>query len=460
MSRLTHALLSLVVLLAACATEPTQGPFGQASSAVLYEGARLIPGDERPPLEASAFLVENGTITRIGKRGELSVPGETARVDLTGKTVMPALVNLHGHIGYQKGLSYAAENYTRENLIDHLNRYAYSGVGTVVSLGTDAGDLAFQIRDEQEAGRLGGARLRTAGRGLAEPNAGPGAAALRGAPYGVASKEEARRAVQELAARNVDFVKIWVDDRNGTVQKLRPELFRAIIDEAHRHELRVIAHVFYLTDARDLVDAGIDGFAHLVRDAEMDDELVRTIAERKVLVMPNIGISERSTQAEPPAWLNDALLRDMVSTDVMQRVTDSYARRSAEAVERARQSYARMQRSLAKLNAAGAPIVLGSDSGVQDHFYGYVEHRELELMVAAGMTPAQAIVAATGRPAEILRLDEVGTLAPGRSADFIVLDGNPLEDITSTRRIAKVYLKGTELDREGLRKKWTAGATN
>jgi imidazolonepropionase-like amidohydrolase len=360
MSRQTIALCGvLAVLLAACSPEPAGSPSGQMSSAVLYEGARLIPGDERAPIEESAFLVENGAIARIGKRGELSVPGDTARVDLTGKTVMPALVNLHGHVGYQKGLSYAADNYTRENLIDHLNRYAYAGVGTVVSLGTDAGDLAFQIRDEQESGLLGGARLRTAGRGLAEPNAGPGVAALRGAPYGVASEEEARRAVRELAARNVDFVKIWVDDRNGTVPKLRPELSRAIIDEAHKHDLRVIAHVFYLTDARDLVAAGIDGFAHLVRDAEMDDELVRAIAERKVFVMPNIGISERSTQAEPPAWLNDPLLREILSTDVIQRVTDSYARRSAEAVERARGSYVRMQRSLAKLNAAGAPIVLG-----------------------------------------------------------------------------------------------------
>jgi len=241
--------------------------------AALFEGARLIVGDGRL-LEDSAFIVENKRFTRIGKKGELELPRGGVQIDLTGKTVMPALVDLHAHPGYLNGAAYAAENYTRGNIIDHLNRYAYYGIGTVVGLGTDVGDVAFQIREEQQTGRLGGALLRTAGRGLAAPNAGSANPAMRGAAYEAETVKEARRNVQELAIQKVDLIKVYVDDRNGTVPKLRPELYRAVIDEAHKHSLRVVAHVFYLEDAKDLVRAGVDGFSHLARDREVDDEFV------------------------------------------------------------------------------------------------------------------------------------------------------------------------------------------
>ena len=198
----------------------------------------------------------------------MRAPAGAARVDVSGKTIVPALVNLHGHVGYQRGSTYEATNYTRENILDHLDRYAYYGVGTVVSLGTDAGEIADQIRADQAAGRLGGTLLHHAGRGFALPNAGPGFAALRPAPYGVTSAAEARRDVAELASKKVDVVKIWVDDRNGTVPKLPPEIHEAIIDEAHKHKLKVVAHVYYLADAKALAKAGIDGFAHPVRDGD------------------------------------------------------------------------------------------------------------------------------------------------------------------------------------------------
>ena len=255
----------------------------------------------------------------IGRRGELGLPQGATRVDLTGKTVMPMLVSYHGHVGYQRGLSYEAENYTRTNILDHLNRYSYYGVGAILSLGTDAGSVAFDIRADQVRGALGGARLLTAGRGLAAPDAGPGAEVLRGSAYGVSTEEEARESVRELAALDVDVVKIWVDDRNGTVEKLRPELYRAIIDEAHGRDLQVVAHVYYAADAADLVEAGVDSFAHLVRDREMSSQLVGTISSHDVFVMPNLGISERGTHFEPPAWLDDPLLLHSVTPDVIAR---------------------------------------------------------------------------------------------------------------------------------------------
>ena len=421
------------------------------SSARLYEGARLIAGNGGEPIEDTAFLVDDGVIVAVGRNGDLGLPLGAGRVDLSDKTVMPMLVSLHGHPGYQQGLSYDADNYTRATLTDHLDRYAFYGVGTILSLGTDAGSLAFEIRGEQQRGLLGGARLLTAGRGLAPPNAGPGADALRGSAYGVTTEDEAREAVRELSALDVDAVKIWVDDRNGSVEKLDPELYGAIIEQAHSRGLTVIAHVYTAADAADLVDAGVDGFAHLVRDEEMSSALVAAIASRDVFVMPNLGVSERSTHTEPPPWLDDPRLHETVLLNVVARAKESFSERAAESIARARESYANMERSLMKLKGAGVPIVLGADSGVQDHFFGYSEIRELELMVAAGMTPAEVIDAATSRPAGLLGLDAVGSLTPGKSADFIVLNASPLDDITNLHEIDEVYMRGERLNRQALR---------
>ena len=430
----------------------------QPTTTVVYEGARLIAGDGGPPIEESALVVSGGVIRAAGPSDAVDIPSGATVVDVAGKTIIPALVDLHGHVGFQRGLSYEAENYTRENVVDHLHRYAYHGVGTAVSLGTDAGSLWREIRREQEAGTLGGARLFTAGRGLAAPNAGPGAAALRPSAGGVTSPAEGREFVRRLAEQGVAFVKIWVDDRGGTVQKLEPAIYRAIIDEAHRLDLQVIAHVFYHDDATDLVEAGVDGFAHLVRDREMDETLVAAMARRGVFVMPNLGVSERGRHTRAPAWLAEPLLAETVSPEVLDRAAGSFARRSEEAAARAGASYAGMERSLGRLAAAGVPLVLGSDSGVQDHFYGFAAHRELELMVAAGLSPMDAILTATSRSADRLGLDDAGRLVTGARADFLVLDANPLDDITNTRRIARVVLGGAEVDREAMRRSWSEGA--
>ena len=452
---LLAAATALVGVLPSCASD-SAAPAAPAISTVVYDGARLIDGTGTPAVEAARLVVDDGVITAVGPQDDVESPPGARVVDLTGRTVMPALVNLHGHVGFQRGLTYDAANYTRENIVDHLNRYAYYGVGVIVSLGTDAGAVWSDIRRDQNAGTLGGARLFTAGRGLARPDAGPGAAALRPSAYGVTSEAEGRRYVQELAAQGVAFVKIWVDDRGGSVEKLQPNVYRAIIDEAHGHGLNVIAHVFYHDDAEELVAAGVDGFAHLVRDREMDDALVADIVENEVFVMPNIGISERGRHAAPPPWLGAPILAETVAPAVLARATDTFASRAADAAERAARSYEQMERSLAKLHAAGASLVLGSDSGVQDHFYGFSAHRELELMVAAGLSPMEAIATATSRSADRLGLDDSGRLAPGARADFIVLDANPLDDVTNTRRIADVYLGGAAVDRAALRAAWTA----
>ena len=193
-------------------------------------------------------------------------------------------------------IGYDPANYTPATRTDHLDRYAYYGVGTILSRGTDAGSLAFEIRREQERGLLGGARLLTAGQGLGALSAGPGAEAMRGSAYGVTTEDE----VRELSALGVDAVKIWVDSRNSTVEKLSPELYRAVITQAHSRGLIVIAHIYTAEDAADLVEAGVDGFAHLVRDGEMNSALVAATARRNVFVMPTLGVSERATHTAPP----------------------------------------------------------------------------------------------------------------------------------------------------------------
>jgi len=280
---------------------------------------------------------------------------------------------------------------------------------------------------------------------MALPNAGPGAAYWKPVAYGVSTEAEARADVQELAAKKVDLVKIWVDDRNGTVPKLTPPLYRAIIDEAHKHNLRVAAHIYYLADAKELLRSGIDIFAHGIRDKDVDDEVISLFKQhRNVAVIPNLP--ERETTED-----DLRLAAETVPAAEIKKMRDAQANLKPEAAHRAREFYGVQARNLAKLNASGVRIGFGTDSSAA---VGWNVHQELTDMVAAGMTPAQVLVAATKTAAEIMKLDQLGTVAAGKSADFIVLDANPLDNINNTRRISRVYLRGKELDRAAMRAAW------
>ena len=442
MHRLKPLILCLF-LASACSAPPEAQP-PATPRATLFEGARLIAGDGSTPVEDSAFLVEDDTITRVGRRGEIQAPAGATRVDLSGKTVMPALVDAHSHLGYTrvKDNNTSAQNFTRENLVDHLNRYAYFGIAATLSMGVDRGELPFELRASPPAGA---ALFRTAGRGIALTNAGPGQDYRRDAAYGISTEEEARSIVRELAARKVDIVKIWVDDRDGTVKKLPPPLYRAIIDEAHKNNLRVAAHIFDLADAKELLRSGLDGFAHGVRDMDIDAELLALFAERpNVFVIPNLPESDTPVD---PAWLGETLPPAQVA-----RMADERANRKPDVARAATALFNVQARNLAKLNAAGVRIAFGTDAGVS---VAWTAHTELEDMVTAGMTPAQVIVAATSTAAGVVGLDRLGSVAVGKSADFIVLDANPLENITNTRRISRVYLRGAEIDRAALRAAWS-----
>ncbi len=426
-----------------------------SAQTILLEGARIIPGDASGTIENGALLIEAGTIARVGRKGEVAAPAGAVRIALDGKTIMPAIVSAHVHPGFQKGLTYSAENFTRETILDDLNRALYFGVSVVMSQGVEKGDVMYQIRADQAAGRLGGARLMLAGRGIGAPNAGPGAAAYAGIAYEITTQDQARSAVLELAAKKVDAIKIWVDDRGGRAPSLPIALSRTVIEEGHRLGFKVSAHVFYHKDADELAAAGIDNFAHLVRDKVMSDALIATMIAKGIYVMPNIGAPERATHATVPAWFDEpylaALLRDTEPAEVIARIRASFTSRDAATAARNRQNYEILQKSVAKLAAAGARIILGSDTGLEDHPFGFAEQKELQMMAEAGMTPAQVIIAATSRSAEFLGLADRGIIAPGRRADLLVLDANPLDDIRNTRRIAAMYIAGKEVDRPALK---------
>jgi len=439
--RLSKALVACLLLTAACSRPPATTQAVETPSSILFGGARIIPGDGSPPLENVEFLVENARIASIGHPGDIAALPGTVRVDLTGKTVMPALVDTHTHLGWAiiKTGRIDKDSYSKDNLIDHLHRLAYYGVAATQSMGIDPGETPYEVRANPVPDA---ALFHTAGRGMGRPNAGPGQPYWKPVAYGIDSEADGRKAVQELAAKKVDWVKIWVDDRNGTVPKLTPPLYRAIIDEAHKHDLRVVAHIFYLDDAKELLRAGIDGFAHGIRDKDIDDEFMKLIKERpNVFVIPNLP--DIGSGLQDPAWIGET-----VPAAEVKKLTDALQNRSPADVKKAADFFGVQARNLKKLNDAGVRIGFGTDSGTT---VGWTDHEELADMVMAGMTPAQVITAATKTSAGILKMDQLGTVAPGKSADFIVLDANPLDNITNTRKIAKVYLRGKEVDRAALK---------
>jgi imidazolonepropionase-like amidohydrolase len=359
-----------------------------------------------------------------------------------------------------KNLTSGPQNYTRENILDHLNRFAYFGVAASQAMGSDFGELPFQIRAETRAGKHpDAARFLTAGRGLS-PLEEISHENMRHAAYVVTTVEGARADVQELAKLQVPLIKTWVDTRGGTIKTLTPDLYGAIFDEAHKHGLRVAVHATGLREAKDLLRAGVDVFAHMISD--VDDELVALFKQHpRTTVLLALSAPRRIVSAP---WLNPPhpLIRETVRPEQIKRLQDRLGGQPPEAVEQGRQAWERLARGVRLLASAGVKIGVGTDGGGQngDQFVGWTMHAELENMVVAGMTPAQVIMAATRNSAEILGLDDLGTVAPGKSADFVVLDANPLDDITNTRRISRVFLRGHEVDRAALRAKWAAGAAS
>jgi imidazolonepropionase-like amidohydrolase len=421
--------LALVMALSTGATRP----LAQATSTVTaFTGGRLITLDPKPTVADVVILVKDGRVVEVGPPNSVVVPGGAVRTNLDGKFVLPGLIAAHVHVSDVAGPD--ARAYTDENTRRQLGVYARYGITTVLSLGGEQAP-AFKARDAQNSPVGAQHRARVF---------------LSGDIIIGATPEAVREQVGRLAPLTPDWIKIRVDDNLGTGRKMPPEVFTAVIDEAHQRGLRVAAHVFYLEDAKALLKAGVDMIAHSVRDKDIDDEFIALMKARNVPYCPTLT-REISTfvYESTPKFFEDPFFLKEADPAMVARLKEP-ARQQAMAGSKSAQAYKAAlrvaERNLKKASDAGLSIVMGTDSGAfPERFQGYFEHVEMSMMREAGMSPEQVLRSATSSAARALRLTDLGGLTPGAWADFVVLDRNPLEDITNTRSIASVWIAGARV---------------
>jgi imidazolonepropionase-like amidohydrolase len=398
----------------------------------VLRGARLIGGDGSVLTERGVIVVREGRIAAVGPEESTPVPESALVHDVTGRTILPGLINAHGHVGATRGLESRPEFYTEDNLLAQLRQYARYGVTTVVSLGGDA-DVGFRLRDASTGG-LDRARLLVAGEVITARTA-----------------EEARTAVDRVAPTRPDFIKIRVDDNLGTTTKMPLDVARAIIERAHSHTLKVAAHIFYLEDARALVSAGVDLIAHSVRDRVVDDDFVAALRSRGACLVPTLT-RELSTfvYETEPNFFGDPFFLKGVEAAVVAALRDPARRQQTPTGDMSYRYKAALDQAsvnVRRLVEAGAGLAFGTDTGPPGRFQGYFEHLEAEMLAQAGLLPAEIIRLATSGSAACLGLSDRGDLRRGQWADLLVLNGDPLADIRATRSLDSVWIGGVPVGR-------------
>ncbi len=432
-----------------------------ARGPVLIRDARLVIGDGSV-VESGSLLLRGDTIAVL-EEGSIDAPAGSRVINGRGMTIIPALIDGHTHLGYQGSFDWGADNYTPENLRDNLEQYAWYGFAAVFSAGSDAGDMALEFQRAQRESHPAAARLLFAA-GMGPQGEGPndtflievaqveertGQTILRG----LTSPEQAAVQVREVADQGLPFIKIWVDDRGGTQRKLSPEIYRPLLAASANLGLKVFVHQQFAGDMPDLLEAGVAGFLHGRLGDAFSAEIAEQTARAGVFVVPNLGLAELRGQAIG----TDPFLRAVMPLEVADRLADLDGGRQINIVYDAAREES-LRASVARLLDAGVDIVLGTDAGaLPGHPFGYTGHRELEIYVRLGMTPMDALMAGTSIAARHLQLDDLGLLAPGRSASIVMLSANPLEDIRNTRRIERVFLEGREIDREAIARRLSAG---
>ncbi|MCC6392648.1 MAG: amidohydrolase family protein [Bryobacterales bacterium] len=402
-----------------------------AASAKVFAGARIFDGAGRAVIENGTVIVQDGRITAIGPSNKIKPPKGAQTINLTGKTITPGLINSHGHVSDVEGKGTGA---SEEGVRQQLALFSRYGITTVVSLGGEE-EAAFRVRDAQETPALSHARIYLAGTVIVAK-----------------TPEEGRRMVDNVAAARPNLIKIRVDDNLGTTRKIPPDVYRAVIDEAHKQRLPLAVHFFYLDDAKDLARSGADFLAHSVRDKPVDDEFLSLVKSRNIPYCPTLT-RELSTfvYEDIPAFFTDPFFLREARPQVIAALKDP-ARQQAMRVNKMSQAYKAAlptaSSNLKKLADAGVPILMGTDSGATAaRFEGYFEHLEMQMMADAGMSPREILLSATGVPARALKLKDIGTLEKGKWADLVVYDRNPLEDIENTKTITAVYIAGNEVKR-------------
>ncbi len=414
---------------------------------IAFTGARVIDGNGGAPIEKGVLVVRGEKIVAVGAASVTKLPAGAKIVDVTGTTIMPGLISMHSHIGQMKGAAIAPEeHFTRENVGSQLAQFERYGVTAIMALGVNQ-DVLYAWREEQRAGKFPGADIFTADRGIGVPSSGPPIEKANPV-YRPKTADEAKNAVRETAARKPDVLKIWVDDFFGSVPKMAPEIYRTVIDEAHRHKLRVAAHLFYLADAKALVADGLDLIAHGVRDQVVDAEFIQTLREKGTPYVPTLALDESQfIYAEHPAWMDDPFFIRAVDPAVLAtwRSPEYAAKiRRDPKTPRNKAAAAVGQQNAKLLFDGGAFLAMGTDSGAMPtRVIGFAEHRELQLLVQAGLEPMDAIVIATRNSARAIGDERNrGTLEAGKRADFLILSANPLDDIRNTTTLEAVWHGG------------------
>ena len=408
-------------------------PAQSSTNLKAFTGARLIDGTDRAAIDNATLIVRDGRIEAVGPAARVTVPAGAERISLAGKTVVPGIVNAHGHVGGTVGLQ--GNHYSADNVMRDLRLYADYGVTTVVSLGDDQAP-SFAARDSQRVATLDRARIFAAGPVLAPQ-----------------TPEDARKLVAEDEAMKVDIVKIRVDDNLGSTAKMSPEIYRAVIDEAHKRGMRVAVHLFYLSDAKAVLDAGADFIAHSVRDMAVDQELIAALKKRDVCYCPTLT-REVSTfvYESTPAFFQDPLFlkyQDPQTIAALKEPPRQEAMAKSASAQRYKAALKVAEANLKKLSDAGVTIAMGTDTGAPaGRFQGYFELVEMEMMQRAGLTPKQVLAASTRDAARCQKLDrEIGTLESGKWADFVALDADPLADISNIKKIDSVWIAGNRVKR-------------
>jgi imidazolonepropionase-like amidohydrolase len=439
---------SLVFILSATGLSPAE----EGRKIVVFTGAKLTDGAGHTPVEDAVLVIQADKISAAGPSSSVRYPDDAEVIDCHGQTIIPGLISDHSHIGLVDGISVKPENYNRENILRQLRQYETYGVTTIMALGLN-GDLFYQLRDEQHAGQSPGADIFGADRGIGAPMTAPPAALLpvgKDQLYRAETPEEAKVDIEEMATRHPDLIKIWVDDQLGTNPKMKPEIYQAAIEEAHRLGLRVACHVYYLEDAKAVLRAGADIIAHGVRDQPVDAEFIGEMKARSAWYVATINLDETSyIFAEQPARTKESFFQNALQPALRDRFDDPAYLQKTKTSPRVpifKKAVANNKANLKTLYDAGVKVAFGTDSGAQpQRIPGFAEHRELQLMVDSGLSPIQALECATSRAAALIGLTDRGILVTGKLADFLVLAADPLADITNTEKISSVWHRGKKV---------------
>ncbi len=424
--RWAAALLAAGFLIAGWATRATLAQAPPVTTVALT-GARLIDGSGTAPIERATLIIRDGRVLAAGPTDSIAIPAGSVRVDLAGKTIIPGLINAHAHINAEANSAISP----RDQLAAQLLLYGQYGVTTIVSLGDD-GLESVKLRDELARATPDRARLYVAGPNLVAPTA-----------------EQARQLVDRNADMKVDIIKTRL---NGNASDMTPAVYGALIAQTHSRGLRVAAHMFSLQDARGLIEAGVDILAHSVRDQDVNAAFIAELKRRNVGYIPTLtrDLSVFVYETTPEFFTDPFFLRHIASYRTqMTQLSDPALQqrtRNNQAAQAIKPALQQANRNLKLLADGGVAIAMGTDTGASlGRWQGYFEHTELELMVKAGLTPMQALLAATGGAARVMKLDQAGILQPGKWADLMVLNANPLTNIRNTREIHSVWIAGRRL---------------